>query len=712
MSFLRTSLSHERDHSQRNVVVNLFARCIQREWKALLDLLIATEDWVFCSTDVLVAVLHFGTSAEEFKVCELQGFAAEVVLADFATSPYVRMKVSENAALFTCAPTFGVVRRLAKLAFHCAESSCIEHVHILLDALLETLRSSLYQENSEPMGYLVKSLREQAATGNETSTNLVALLGTRWRMTLLHEPTSQILSFGRILAAVGREMLAAPSCNTTLKLFGHIAGDHIDLESTASCALQKVVNATELVLHLCIDDMQSTSESYNTFQRFAPLLLLRRLPSCFFRIPRQSDCYIDKEKWHTLLTDLGKHMALRLDVDSDASAVVYSSDERCLAAEIAGRSLPLGSQKQCSSNVSDCGGSYELICKPAFQKVKQMLQSGTKGKELERRLNSAKAALFSVIVFIPTAKAEEHCGAELLLVSSFALEVLQIKNDSSSCASFEQLQTGSIEFFALCFERLLKICSDRENGPSDRASSPNGYSKSTPLTFAEAINHIFDEVFHAARTGSILPYDRNIDKSVEINMKGMLCLWNSFVLVAQKCQESVLLNRLRTMLLPKTLEWGNGDAIDRDVRHPLCVAAALQLARVLLYRTKTENCDWNLMVEDKRDYLPKAYSWALKALKMSLNAVPNSQDETSFYSSRSLIHSSALQLIVATVVLADDATNGVLDYVTVQDVSESLMLFRQLAESANTDDHIRELAVQFLCTLGTKPPTMRVDCVY
>jgi hypothetical protein len=452
-----------------------------------------------------------------------------------------------------------------------------------------------------------------------------------------------------------------------------------------------------LVLHMCIGALDSSRcTSGDIFDRLAPLLLLRRLPASFFRIPerllRQSEWYSDVEKLDPLLVELCSHVTRRLDNchDGDGSKE-YSSQERRLAAEIAGRSLPFGSGSE-PGDASKLFSCYEVICRPAFIRLQTTLrkQGQTKDDTLLLQLQSAKAALYAVCTALAYAS-EDETGGELLDVALFSIDMLETNVEHDI---FTQLQIGCMEFFANCFETFFRMSALHRMDPQRRVNTALCDTDET-MTFLQATARIVDEIFTAARTGTgqmangynLLSHNRAASTQTRVSVEARICLWNSLVLVAQRCNsQKEHFRHFFDMVLPKTLEWGNEGPIDGMTRHPLCVAAAMQVIIVLLSRTATEISSWKPAIEDKRRSILEAHGWASKAF----TARTNNGD---IYSHSSL-RCNALKLMIATQVLAD-SSNGLASYLTHQEMHERLSLLQMIA-TEDSDEQVRRLARQLL----------------
>jgi len=100
---------------------------------------------------------------------------------------------------------------------------------------------------------------------------------------------------------------------------------------------------------------------------------------------------------------------------------------------------------------------------------------------------------------------------------------------------------------------------------------------------------------------------------VAFSVPACICLWNSLVLVSQRIDLEKL-QGFAAMTLPWVIEWGTESSAGKNHRHPLCVAAAMQVAFVQLTRTKSisflsERC------EDVEKSILKAYRWAFEILR-------------------------------------------------------------------------------------------------
>jgi len=168
---------------------------------------------------------------------------------------------------------------------------------------------------------------------------------------------------------------------------------------------------------------------------------------------------------------------------------------------------------------------------------------------------------------------------------------------------FLQLQSGCIEFFAVCIEEHFYLRSPSQQR-TDRfqriyqiaveliqTGSISSRELQEQLTVGEAriLNPHNNE--NLVANGSLVQKDLHRSYSVAC----YTCLWNSFIVVAQRCPgDGGKLQLLSGRVLPWLLSWGrtsmeagNGGRESRVHNHPLCVTAALQLAFILVTRSKS-----------------------------------------------------------------------------------------------------------------------------
>eukprot|EP00978_Attheya_sp_CCMP212_P011878 scaffold29528_cov85-Attheya_sp.AAC.1 len=116
------------------------------------------------------------------------------------------------------------------------------------------------------------------------------------------------------------------------------------------------------------------------------------------------------------------------------------------------------------------------------------------------------------------------------------------------------------------------------------------------------------------------------DTMIPFSPTARTCLLNGLVLASQRCPfVQKQLQLLSCAIVPKLLDWGGGDptstvrnnVVDTQLRHPLCVAAALQVCFILVTRSKSFHFGSSCAPgQEVSQYIRKAHTWALAAVQL------------------------------------------------------------------------------------------------
>lgn len=527
-----------------------------------------------------------------------------------------------------------------------------ESVSILVSSLTAVLRQRMTADEARPSDFVetvVKSLINLTDKDNTLSPKLAKVLETNkdkateqtcfqlggsWRRSLTVElmPYSVFgdldaseTRFGDLLSSIARVMFHYPASIVPLSLLGAVVGnDQAGLESRI------LLSAATSLLTTAVEELDDQSkitgvnkDGESIFRRLAPLLLLRRIPPKFFQTAFQASSRRNYEGEMNLkhaLHHLADHLAARLDIVADPvlnpGAKQFSPQERQLAAEVAGRCLPFNEQLDARIGASSC---FRRICVPSFCEILRLMHSDEASDltqngntelagAFQTKIRRARAALYATCHFIPFVGG---CGTEvvdeaLLSTAFFCLQCLNANQKVFESPSIEQdflqLQSGCIEFFALCVEENLSL----------RAEEPHHHT-SRPFQL------IYATLVEILRTGSITQREhtkwvssargRLLDDSVtddSVTTKGgklvpystpcYTCIWNSLIVVAQRCSDhNGKTQFLAKTFLPWIVAWGEGTTQKTTIHGPdvpkhhhlLCVTAALQLAFILVTRSKS-----------------------------------------------------------------------------------------------------------------------------
>jgi len=581
-----------------------------------------------------------------------------------------------------------------------------------------------------------------------SSNALCAKFTGSWRRSLLENPARESNAYANILVEIGNIMFQIPQSSVPLTLFGAIVGDGSDIQGLlsknqgASCHCEaRIFRVTLDLLELSLDKLKkSTGTSRqslptpNLFSRLSPLLLLRRIPSSYFRTLHRiligTRHQSDNKRAVRMINELSDFLVARLDVETKGhhQHITFTAEERQLSAELAARCLPfVGWRKQDVNENLEVGESlnccFDRVCAPAFT---ELLESrfGPSDCSMEETFKRARAAVYAACHYVSVAEDNEN-GIGIFGILAFVLKVISIEPTDNQGNAYDghliQLQTGCIDFITLCLiscvQRQLQCEQDREggsrlsNGPLvQELSTLNEVKKSDSTstgsikTVRMALIEVFSLVIDIITTRKMRNNSGDVDfksfvrknnqrreqvsqgETIEFSPTARTCLLNSFILASQRCQPSQL-TLLARKCLPKTIDWALGGRIDSDIRHPLCIAAALQMTFVLVTRSKSLDVLENGSGQTRKDWVRRTHKWSLAAIKGVVTS-----DSPYAISSMRL---AALKLILALVSIDQNVfseNGGCLS------PSEIVETFSVLRGAANVDEEpaMRKLACHIL----------------
>jgi hypothetical protein len=603
---------------------------------------------------------------------ELMQYVGELIIDHISSSVYLRARIRESAdALFGGYDVQWLAPKLILALANQLDGSLPtadaadyhDAIRVSLTSALERqIRHGSFDDFIHSIIHALEEVEDKQSSGDDqTKSNKNGLVGRlchifegQWRQTLLQKSRWSNTDFGNLLLSIGKAMFAVPSSMTRLTLFGGVVGQNIAPETMGNMIVRdRILFAVTGIVKLCVEelDMADESEDVNVlFHRLSPLLLLRRVPAIYYNVAwKHSRAIIGKgQDLYQALASLSRRVALRLDIIDDCSRSVdrqtrvkYSTEERRLAAEIAGRCLPLGNpvDESLASHQSESCALFSRICLPAYTAALEEMSSIRNPANFVEYIRRARAALYATCHAIHGMEQQkEYFNDDVLrLTAAFAFTIVAVdadEKDDNLSNELVQLQTGCIEFFTLCIEGTLQDHVQRVETPSDSLVEilhlesilgkeenpvPPGFST---IEATRSICEVLVDIVRFGRANDPWHFD---DRSVSLiqhskviiddfSVPARTCLWNSFVVAAQRCQENEgKLALFAKSTVPWVIDWcisGKNTAL----HHPLCLAAALQVVFLLVTRTKSLNC-FAEKGEDRKRYIGRTHRLALDSLK-------------------------------------------------------------------------------------------------
>jgi hypothetical protein len=587
---------------------------------------------------------------------DVLAYAVVMLLDSISTSAYLRERLckSNGSILANTQVSFELV--IPKLVGILSEShktnakdakGVVSAVGTTITSIMErqVLRGSTNEFACQVVSVLEKIAEDPADDTKGLIGYVCSTFAGRWRRDLLEKKGFGDEDFGEMLKSIGRGMLLSPASVAPLTFFGALVGEDLTEESIGICgARYRILLAVEKIMEICTGELKQRDKAGSDaiFARLSPLLMLRRVPTLYFKVARKESMVRGRNGLQDYAIVLVGELAGRLDIDSLLGLSIgqqgdISAGERRLAAEIAGRCLSFGEVGNNGKpiGVSQSCATFERICAPAFAAFIRTMDEEKKGTDALFSIRRARAALYAACNHIPYCTDDEYYEHDVYRqTASFALYAISVDADmvgSDTSVDLVQLQTGCIEFFALCVEKTLKIRlgvpsrqlvqDAHENKNSEKVhSEQTGFLASNSLQqISRAIVSILQSGKHGADAwicsakANYLGHSSGAVESYSIPAR--TCLWNSLIVVSQRSSDKDgSVEMFARSALPWITDWGAGTRSDDQVHHPLCIAAALQVTFILLTRLKSLAF---FAGSDRfaKEYIRRAHGWALQTLK-------------------------------------------------------------------------------------------------
>jgi len=394
--------------------------------------------------------------------------------------------------------------------------------------------------------------------------------------------------------------LVDPSSTIPLSLFSCLVGTTNACDVTDSEL--KILVATVSVVRFAVDELRLFREfDTEVFKRFSPLLILRRLPKEYYQILHKH--IMSNKESTTVLCELAtvlsngfRAYALKNDEGN------LAREEKVLMAQVAGHCLPFSA----TPNVNESPISLFDLCKKPFSATIDNMRTKSKRSLVLQNMHESKLALFAVCQHIPGANDEDISGNALINVASFVMKFLL--ESQTMCDDIEhelaKLHTGCLHFLGVVFDSLFARKAKISAEPQIELEANSRH------TFLDGLMKTFDMTTSIVFNGAI---EGHSEQRVSASLR--TSIFNTMVIYSQSCTtEDRRLALFASGLLPALLKWVNEGSIDDDIRHPLCVAAALQVFYTIL--AKLASFDWvsTLCNESELNFVRLTIRCALKSL--------------------------------------------------------------------------------------------------
>jgi hypothetical protein len=575
---------------------------------ALLETLMAQSE--NAAVEVLLYLIRANTVSDLGTTNSLRDDATKLLLSKIGDWPSVFEALKQDPTLFSASNPKEVTCLLTNVALEQRVNDP------MLPVIIDSLVCVLGEQSTAPKGCsacvsnLVECLivcEDAAAIEKPQRSSFGRFceeLGPRWRGSVLSTDALPM-----VLVSLAEMVLRYPSKLSPLSLFGAVVGnssEYVQVDNNQEILFTATMGMVKLAF-------QAMSRRYSpcgalpndqddqVIQRLSPLLLLRRIPRCYYAslAPAAQPPQVDV---HRLYKEVAKEVGIRIGVE--ASTETYTVDERRLAAEVGALLLP-------------AEDLYRWVVFPCYVALTESLESPDAFEaRLVPTIRTFRTALYSGCHVIPFADKSSD-GDALLKIASCSLALLRREissTDRGECPEeLYRLEVGCTDFLALCLQRLFEF---ETRDATATTSVPRSHSKSI-CPALDALRLLHESLTSIALTGTDGVVSRLIDTSEgrrateeQYSILARTCVWNGLLLVAKRCRvEHGHLQRFGAAFAPRTVEWGCSGPMDKSARHPLCIAAAFQIFLTLFVRSASS--DGSLVTAMDGCMVDQLISWSL-----------------------------------------------------------------------------------------------------
>ncbi len=586
--------------------------------------------------------------------------------------------------------------------------------------LIDAVARNAMQKSEIIIAAIMKHISTHDTQNNESErkSNCLKYVGKCSKF-LVSDGTCDDQAFASIMVACGRSMLNDPSNSLNLTLFGaFIEGRESEAEGIQEtiCKRRVQLSVQELV-KLCTSDLkrleQKKIEESSIFQKLSPLLMLRRIPPHYYRRAHGRDI-------GNALHKLANFLALKLGLESQSSYPVntnISSEERRLCADIAANSLPFSTT---GSHVLKAPSGFDLFCDPI---ISSSLRNNQAISSIDWK--AVKIALYIGCQVVQVAP--ETVGLlEYSRLINFAMTLLNVQDGDTdeSTKVLIEAQTGCIEFIAISICAIFQIPNDgkpRKSQPGScliqelNPNTPENLQQSQLQICVAYLSSLLEailSIISGKHAESLLsPFSKYFTSPSEhkqwINvswpLSARICLMNALSIAMQRCNIDILPEVSRS-LTPKVEAWLLNGEIGDSIRHPLCIAAALQCIFNSLQRTKSF-APLAQFPSLKEESVKKLFDVSIFIIEHHPTDVRRHKSGTYSYAHTSM-RVAALKLLVLIVSISQPSNinftdtgrprrSSVLEYIPPSEMMRALSIIRGLANMDENPD-VRKLATQLV----------------
>lgn len=566
--------------------------------------------------------------------------------------------------------------------------------------MLDTLEQNASKESDAIVCHLIACLSKShplTATCNTDPQRIDKSMKfiEKWSKSLVKSDNCGDESFSSIVAACGRAMFQDPSNSLILTLFGTIMDGSIRVDGNN--ARKRVALAVINIVHLCTlkieqyDVLDAESDESNLFHRLSPLLLLRRMSHVQFGIADSHGSEEGRKAMMSLARVLAKNLGLST---KHSNSQKLSKEERKLSADIAAVCLPFSNPETRHGDTFSSG--FLFFCKDILSATLHPLKN--------KRLSSidfkgVKIALYIACHAVQVAP-DTFGRTELHFLSKFVLQILNIDSAILSEDIDEpivELQACCIEFLSTCICAIYSFPKDNHQHevqgnlieviPIDRDVTHEKFTSSNADSIYKDLC-IFQNDILALINGRHDLTQKNLAE-ISLSVSARICLLNALTISCRMCS-SESLPELSKTIAPSILAWLTSGEIGDDIRHPLCVASAMQSILHCLQRSKSFDCLEACKTQRKENAVRKLFILSLHCVQSRLKHLNTCEQNT--------MRLSSLKLLVLIITLNqgletsnEDFQNNELGLLLPSDITQCFSVLNGLA-NIDENEEVRTLA--------------------
>ena len=673
--------------------------------------------------------------------------ASKMILQNIENVSYLRSRICSNPTLFSNAPCEIIIPQILQhLVRHYAKRKSPASVSSLSGLLCNIMKTKANSGHANDfIRCVVSSLhridhtdssQRPSVTEDKATCYFFNRHGPTWRLALLGGSSWSDSAYREILLATAKTMVEMPSSSTPLALLASLVDSQFHMESSNDDSRDYLENriflATSGIIHFAMHQISLSRKNdvlneETIFGRLSPLLLLRRIPRSYYRVVHKA--LLSGKETRDMVVNLTTFLSDNLKAHAmKNNRSILAKEEKKLLAELAGHCLPFSNKvayRQClSEGAKESPVSlFNNICREPFSDTLNALRDKEKSQSMVQNIYEAKAAIYAISHCVPLGFDEDD-GEALLCAASFVFEVLKYQPGLTSGTATDKselfqketmmLQSGCAHFLAVCMDSL----STRKAifiGPTKPIPLIEDFdcpetTKETEATNVYSILKALSKIFHILlsiiTTGEIgweamyhtfysFPH-RDIEErhtAIRFPPSSRTAMLSSIVMLSQVSQaEDRRLNWLAFHTIPTLIEWVDEGPMDDSIRHPLCIAAALQVVYTLLARCGS--FAWLMSCPNTGLDRPTDTDFVCRTLQCALKSFHSEEgEEPAIYTLRL----AALKVILTVIALnqTNESQQGLKEYLKPIEIQQAMSA---LHGAANVDQNpeVRRLANEII----------------